>query len=220
MTQTRQRVDTWDMRCVHRVFRREFRLLPSLIQSVALGDTARAGVVADHAGDMTYMLHHHHSGEDDLLWPILLERVALRADLVHRMEAQHEQISVLLDRFETLLPQWRARADTAARDELAGLGARLSAALDEHLAEEENEVLPLVSEHLTQAEWNALGERGQESLPKGSKAFVFLGGILKDASPAEQKRFLAMLPIPVRLSWKLFGAGIYRRANARLHASG
>lgn len=219
MTQTSERVDTWDMVCIHRWFRREFRLLPSLIQGVAAGDTVRAGVVAEHAADMTYMLHHHHSGEDDLLWPLLLQRVILQTELVHRMESQHERMSRLLERFDALLPRWRARADLATRDELAGLGAQISAALDEHLAEEENEILPLVSEHLTQAEWDALGERGKESLPKSNKAFVFLGAILKDAPPAERKAFLGLLPVPVRLSWRLFGSGVYRRANARLHGT-
>jgi hemerythrin-like domain-containing protein len=217
MTQISERVDTWEMVVVHRVFRREFRLLPSLIQGVDVGDTARAVVVAEHLGDMTYALHHHHSGEDDLLWPPLLQRVTLHVDLVHSMEAQHERMALLLDRVEALLPRWRARGDAATRDELASLVVQVSAALDEHLAEEENKILPLVSEYLTQAEWHALGERGKKSLPKGTKGFVFLGAILKDATPTERVAFLALLPLPVRVLWRLFGAGIYRRATDRLH---
>ena len=34
-------------------------------------------------------LHHHHSGEDDLLWPILLSRVTPHAELVHLAVALH-----------------------------------------------------------------------------------------------------------------------------------
>ena len=42
-----QRPDTHDMIVVHRVFRRESDLMPTLIQAVPDGDTARADVLAD-----------------------------------------------------------------------------------------------------------------------------------------------------------------------------
>ena len=41
-----QRPDTHDMIVVHRVFRRESDLMPTLIQAVPDGDTARAEVLA------------------------------------------------------------------------------------------------------------------------------------------------------------------------------
>jgi len=66
------------------------------------------------------------------------------------------------------------------------------------------------------AEWLALGKRGQESLPKNSKAFVFLGAILQDASESERAAFLQLLPAPIRLAWRLFGGRVYERAMARL----
>jgi hemerythrin-like domain-containing protein len=215
------RVDTWEMVVVHRMFRREFRQAPDLIRGVADGDVARAEVVGEFYADLTEGLHHHHAGEDELLWPTLLERVgSMNADLVRRMEKQHEVVAGLLDRVNTLLPQWRARADAAGRDELADLYGQASVALDEHLTDEENEVLPLVSVHITQAEWDALGKRGQQGLPKGSKGLVFLGALLEDATPDERARFVKLLPGPVRLLWKSLGGGIHRRAMVRLRGTG
>ena len=41
--------DVSDMYVVHRVFRREFVLIPQLVRQVAAGDTARAAVVGEHA---------------------------------------------------------------------------------------------------------------------------------------------------------------------------
>jgi iron-sulfur cluster repair protein YtfE (RIC family) len=189
-----------------------------LIRAVAAGDTARAGLACDHITMLADALHHHHSGEDELLWPKLLDRVgSLNNELVQRMEAQHEVVSRGLSRVDELLPAWRATADTSPRDELATVLASVSEALDEHLVEEENEILPLVSIYITQAEWHALGERGKNSMPKGAKGFIALGMILQDATPAERVRFLAMLPPPVRVIHKVIGAGIHRRAMARLH---
>ena len=77
-----RRPDTHDMIVVHRVFRRESALMPKLIQAAPDGDTARAQVLADAFGDYQLGLHLHHSGEDELVWPLLLARVDLEADLV------------------------------------------------------------------------------------------------------------------------------------------
>ncbi len=217
MTVTTERVDTWEMVLVHRVFRREFRLLPGLIRGVAAGELSRAAVVGGHLGDLTGALHHHHTIEDELLWPVLLERDALHADLVHRMEAQHGRLHVLLDRIDELAPRWRARAGAADRDELAELVAQASVALDEHLADEENDILPLVEQYVTPAEWHALNERGQKAIPRNAKALVFLGEIMQEATPREEELFLRQLPAPVRWAWRLVGRRVHAKARARIH---
>jgi hemerythrin-like domain-containing protein len=215
---TGEHVDTWEMVVVHRSFRREFRLLPGVIRTVAAGDVQRAEYVGDHLEMLTTGLHHHHTGEDELLWPKLLDRVGnLNADLVQRMESQHEQVAKLLHRVGELLPRWRARAEADVRDELAKTLEDASIVLDRHLEEEENEILPLVSTYVTNAEWQALGERGKASIPKGAKGFIALGSILQDATPDERVRFLGILPPPVRLIWKLVGSGIHRRATSKLY---
>lgn len=219
-TPTGQHVDTWEMVVVHRMFRREFGDMPALVGRVAAGDRHRADLVGDHIAQMTDGLHHHHTGEDDLLWPALLARVGeLDGELVQRMESQHENVAALLERVDELLPQWRRTANATTRDELASTLARASEALNEHLDDEETEILPLVSIYVTHDEWKALGDRGKASLPKGSKGFVFLGAILHDATPDERTRFLAMIPAPVRLVHRLVGNGIYQRTRARLHAA-
>ncbi|HEX4705701.1 MAG TPA: hemerythrin domain-containing protein, partial [Pseudonocardiaceae bacterium] len=177
----------------------------------------RADYVGQHLFGMVTGLHHHHAAEDELLWPILLDRVRPHAALVHRMEAQHKRLSVHIDRINELLPGWRLTADSVTGRELAAEFAAASAALNEHLDEEENEILPLVSEHITPAEWQALGDRGMEGLPKNNTAFIFLGLLLRDANEQERRAFLRLPPAPIRWAWFLFGQRIYRRAYARLY---
>ncbi|WP_306209536.1 hemerythrin domain-containing protein [Actinoplanes sp. RD1] len=211
-------VDTWEMVLVHRVFRREFRILPAIIRAVPPGDKARAEVVGEHLGEVSHGLHHHHEAEDELLWPIMLDRVGLHADVVHRMEAQHLRLAELLGRLDALNSQWRASARQETRDGLADVVAQVSPVLEEHLGDEERDLLPLVSEFVTQAEWDALGERGKEILPRNDlrKALVFLGASLEEASPAEARRFLATLPLPARVLWALFGKRTYATARDRV----
>ena len=208
--------DTWDMVLVHKSFRRDFRMLPALVRAVPDGDTARSEIVGFHVDVVARALHHHHTAEDDLIWPLLLERAAPQAELVHRMEAQHRRLHEPLERLTELNPRWRAQAQVPVRDELANLIAQASAALDEHLADEEREILPIVEQHLTPAEWAAVGERGKEYLPKGRLALVFLGALFEEATPAEKARFLNELPPPARLIWRLFGDRVYAGYRDRL----
>ena len=73
-----------------------------------------------------------------------------------------------------------------------------------------------IEKHLTPAEWRAVGERGKESIPKGRMALVFLGAIFEEATPAEQKRFLAELPAPARVLWRLIGERTYTASRNRV----
>lgn len=57
------------MLVVHTAFRREFRLLPGLVRATPVGDAKHAARVAAHLDLITNFLHHHHTGEDTLLWP-------------------------------------------------------------------------------------------------------------------------------------------------------
>ena len=82
------------MLVVHDSIRRQFGAAPALVRGVAVGDTDRAAVVADHVDLLGALLHHHHAGEDRLLWPVLQPRVpADLAATVARMERQHEGIA-------------------------------------------------------------------------------------------------------------------------------
>ena len=198
------RPDTHEMVVVHRVFRREYGLAPDMVAAVGAGDTERAGLVAAHLVEMGEMLHHHHSGEDDLVWPKLQERVQLSRDLVARMEAQHERVAGLLHRADELVASWRTSADASARDELAGVLRELHLALDEHLTEEEREILPLIEQHFSVEEWEELGARGRAGIAP-ERMLVMLGHILEDASEQERVEFLGKMPPPAQDAYAQLG---------------
>lgn len=211
--------DTHEMVLVHRVFRREFRLLPELIRRVGEGDTARAAVLAEHATDLVTGLHQHHVAEDDLLWPPLLRQAKVHTDLVHRMEAQHTDLSATLDQVEELMPAWAAKAGGAERDELVDALDKVSKILDFHLAEEEQKILPLVRKYLTVNQWKALGAHGAEAIDGKQKRLMFLGMILEDTSTDEERNFLSRMPAPVRVLWKVLGRRQYAAYMARIRTS-
>ena len=205
-----QLADVRDMFVVHRSFRREFRLIPQLIREVAPGDTARAGVVAGHARLILRGLDLHHTGEDDLLWPKLLERAAPSADLIHRMEAQHHRVEQLIAELGQALPRWEAEARPAVSEEVASTFDALRDALLEHLDDEERHILPIAERHITQKEWEGLGEHGMHKV-KAAELPILFGAVLEEATPDERTMMLRVVPPPVRLLVRTVFAWQYRR---------
>jgi hemerythrin-like domain-containing protein len=213
----RQRPDTHDMFVVHRVFRREAALMPRLIRHVRPGDVARAAHVADHFRGYALGLHHHHTAEDELIWPLLLARVDLEAELVLRMEEQHLRVAAGLDTVSSLLPSWERTASAADGERIAVALEEHALALAEHLADEEDHLLSLIEEHLTVAEYGALNERFAESTPK-DKLLLFLGALLEEATAEEAADITRNLPLPAKLAWRLFGKRQYARQARELRA--
>jgi hypothetical protein len=212
------RPDTHEMVVVHRVFREGYRELPGLFRTVPEGDTARAAVVVRALTELSTALHHHHTSEDETLWPLLLDRVLDAPEhraLVLRMEEQHERVAALIERVEGIAAAFVAGARPEDGERLATAVEALSAALDEHLHDEEVFILPLAEQHLTVEEWEAGAERARASIPP-DRLLVQLGYILSHCSPAEARDFTARLPLPARLAWRLVGRRAYRRERAQL----
>ena len=58
--------------------------------------------------------------------------------------------------------------------------------LIDHLAEEEQKLLPIVSVTLTQKEWDALGKHGMSAIPL-TRRLVILGHITEETDDAERQ---------------------------------
>lgn len=202
--------DVHDMVVVHRAFRREFGLLPGLVRAVRPGDTVRAGVVAGHARMILKGLHLHHTAEDDLLWPKLLERAAPEAALIARMEGQHEQVEHHLDRLGPALDRWQAEARPAVTEEVASTLEALATVLLVHLDEEEREILPVAARHISPAEWAELGDHGIAAMSRSELPILF-GAVLEEATPEETAEMVAKLPLPARLLLRPVLLPRYRR---------
>ena len=207
--------DTSDMVIVHRMFRRECALLPKLVAAVASGDVARARTVAGHARELLDMLHHHHMGEDELLWPRLSARTRLHADLLARMDGQHQGLAVLLEHAATALAEWQDAPTAHTSTPLTALLEQLSTGLNVHFDEEEAEILPIVERVITAVEYQEVGQRGLVSIPL-TRRLIVLGYLLEVATPQERAEFLAPLPRPVRLAYRLIGEPQHRHEATRL----
>ncbi len=204
-----------EMAMIHQVFRRESRLLAELVQEVSPGDTARARVLAEHWRQYAVGLHAHHTGEDEMLWPVLLPHLDLDAEQVLAMEVQHRELSDGITRVQGSMDRWVAHARTDDRDEVADALRLHRRQLCDHLDEEERSVMPLVALHVNEEQWRKVGERGLAETPR-NRLMIALGAILEDTSPHEREEFLARLPVAARVLWRLLGRRQYRRETARI----
>src|SRR3954470_20008185 len=103
---TLSRPNTRDMLAIHQIFRDAFGCSPQLVGSVCNDHTERVAAVAAYYANVLALLRAHHEGEDELIWPKLIERVPDQRDLVARMEAAHEGLAEALVEAETRLAAW------------------------------------------------------------------------------------------------------------------
>ncbi|SDR72486.1 Hemerythrin HHE cation binding domain-containing protein [Nocardioides scoriae] len=212
-------VDTRDMVVVHTAMLREFRLLSGAVAGVADGDRVQARVVEDHLRLVCDLLHHHHEGEDELLWPLMYGRLpANLRPLLERAEAQHEGLHEALGAVGVARHAWIENASTVSRDALVQALESLSVLLTEHLDDEERNLLPLAATYLTAAEWHAIGEHGAASTPKPALPLVF-GMFAYEGDPVVLKAMLASAPLVPRLLVPRLAPSIYARRAAKVYGT-
>ena len=214
MTTNQSPIDTHDMILIHRVIRREIGQLPRLLRGAA-GDPVRARLVGAHAAEMLDFLHIHHSGEDELLYPLLRERVTLDRELIDRMEAQHAEVSAAIDEVRTAIPKWSTTADVEIAERLATRIEGMLPVLLEHLREEEDLILPIVAVSISQEEWDALGKHGFGAVP-GKRRLMMLGYIIEETDDGERRKFMLNVPPPARLAYKVIGRRQFAKETAQL----
>jgi len=192
-----QPADVRFMLAMHAALRRDLsrlreaaaRLDSSADQPVAAPATVLAGW-----NEFCTQLHNHHAAEDDDLWPVLRHALSDPADLA--------AVDAMVDE-HTHIPPALAVVDAAIHGDgqLAPPSERLSTQVLEHLAHEEQAVLPLIERHLSQAQWHAflLKERGRR---KPRERPEFLTWVLDDASASDAQAVLSEIPAPGRLVYR------------------
>jgi hemerythrin-like domain-containing protein len=183
---------------VHRMFRREFGLMPGLVQAVAAGDSARAELVADHIALISEGLAAHHQGEDDHIWPVLRERCPGECGpLVAVMEDQHHVIHDRLAQVAKAAQSWRPAAPAGPRDVLSEAVEQLLAITRDHLTLEEERVVPLIDKYLTQAEYLLAPQESQAALPP-DKLLIGLGMALYGGNQDDVDAIVGHVPAQQR----------------------
>ncbi|MEV0360797.1 hemerythrin domain-containing protein [Nocardia sp. NPDC050697] len=165
----------------------------------------RAAAVAAYLTDFCDSIHHHHSAEDEVLWPVLERAAGAHVDLTE-LSDDHAELDPRLDRVRAGAAALRDTRTVAP--ELAADLADLRDTVREHVTDEERTIVPLIKRYVSDEEWN----RVEATIRKrGGKMSFEVPRILAVSTGAELDEARREGGIPVALMIKLLPVPFRRR---------
>ncbi len=205
------RPDTLGMRLAHRAMLRDAARLPALLEQLSAHPVApsRARAVAGYVEDFCVSVHHHHSGEDDVLWPVLSASAGPDVDLAG-LSDDHAALDPLLDRIRAGARRFRAApSDEDAATALAVDLAELRDVLAEHVADEEASVLPAIEEHVSVPDWRDV----EAEIRSRAKLSFEVPRVLAVVTPEERAAIGSEGGVVLRLLLAVLGPPFRRRES-------
>ena len=184
---------------VHRAVRRDIGRLSAALERD--GETPPEAIQA-YWSVTTSQLHEHHVFEDTVVWPLLGQRLDGRVDtLLMRNAQEHQAMAAAMERFGDALARVTVDAPSA-RVALKQLGE----AVEDHLAAEEADVLPLIPEAFTMEDVVSFGAESAKTNP----AEALLPWLLDEAPDADVAFFTGQLPASVRTDLESLWVPLWR----------
>jgi hemerythrin-like domain-containing protein len=208
--------DTSDMYAVHQVFRKSLGGAGDLLGPGVEAQPERVELLCSYYSNILAFLESHHGGEDALVFPLLLERVP--EDKRARVGTIAGQHAPLVETLEAASEAVQAFADDPSDDTRAAAAAaltKLDVELCAHLDQEEAEILPLATEHLSIEEWGALPGHAMASYT-GDKIWLILGSIRENMTDDQRAQMLAHMPPPAVDMWTNMGNAAFDQMNAEV----
>ncbi|MEV0061918.1 hemerythrin domain-containing protein [Nocardia sp. NPDC050718] len=209
MTDIRSTPNLLGMRLAHRAMLADTARFAVLAGELAAIRTPcpprRARAIAGYLDLLCDSIHHHHRVEDEVLWPTL---TAAAGDAIELRELtdDHAQLDPALAEIRTLCADLVARRPGAAAA-LAERLTRLHTVLDEHIADEERTVFPVVTEYLTTAQWAEV----EAAARKGAVMSFEVPRMAAVCTPAELAEVTGDGGWPLRVMLRVFGVRYRRR---------
>src|SRR5262249_6530503 len=212
-----QPIDVRDMAIVHRTFRNVYEESARLVRAAPVPSPGRVTFLADHIDFGIAMLHIHHEGENELLYPKLIERVPEQAAMTEQVDPEHQLIKTALDEASAAGTAWRQRPSAETGEALAASLDHLNEVVQPHLDDEEQKIVPLAAVTLTQQEWDALGKDGVAQMPRNKRGIAF-GMIINPLTQPARAYMKHILPAPVRMLYPVLIDRPWKKYAATLRA--
>ena len=188
---------------LHRGMRFDAARLAAAVQGVSEDERSRRGTALGRWYAGYYReLHEHHTVEDEIFFPAILEPVPVFDSQIDRIEAEHHRLEELLQRTTRTL---QGIADPnvdwpQASAEAIETTAELRMLLDLHLGFEDADVLPLFVRHFGREEYEDLDERAMKTVKLDLLKFT-IPWIMEVANAEEKEKLFAGAPFAFKLLW-------------------
>jgi hemerythrin-like domain-containing protein len=198
-------------RVIHGAVRRDLARLSAALERVQDGDRSRAAELDRAFANLHDLLHHHHVGEDEHVWP-WLRQTGADPELLHAMESEHGDMSDALRETAEALTAYAASGSAADAAAARASVVRTTEVVEHHLRHEEDELEPLLVPQLGTPEWKAVEKKLSRQSP--AVAGTFFAWVTDGMAPAERSYFRATVPPPVTFVLSRTFGRRYRREVA------
>jgi hypothetical protein len=200
-------VDLTPMWLMHHALRRDLANFSAAVRATPVSDRRIWQSLHQRWQQFARILHHHHSGEDAYIWPMLLKRVDDAGDAEGRatldaMTAEHAEIDPLLDRCAEGFARLAERPDGQAHALLSEQLSRAGETLGQHLGHEERDAMALVQRYLSPADWHLLDKQVGAGYPAREVPFT-LGWVMYGLRGEARQRALGFLGKVPSLMWSV-----------------
>ena len=144
--------DVSDMYAVHKALIGALDAAPAYV-ATAEPDSERVEVIGSFYENVIEFLHVHHTGEDELIYPLLEERCPESRSELERIDDQHNLLHAPMDAGRSAIASWRAAPSTDRARAVIDVIGSIAEPLRPHLAEEEAVMLPIASKYMSPEEF-------------------------------------------------------------------
>ena len=191
--------ETADMIAVHRALLGSLDAAPKLVGRAGV-DPERIEVITSFYDNVLEFLHVHHSGEDEMIYPVLEERCAHEKALLERIDDQHRLLDEPMEAASATITAWRSAPSTDGGQAVVDAISTIDTTLRPHLKEEEEMVLPIASAWMSPEEWAQLPGHALQSF-RGDKPWLALGLVRENLTAEQRDGMLAGMPPPLQSQW-------------------
>jgi hemerythrin-like domain-containing protein len=191
--------DVSDMYAVHTALLGALDAAPGCVATAGV-DPERVEVIGSFIENVIEFLHVHHSGEDELLYPVLQQRCAESRSELERVDGQHKLLYAPMDAGRSAVATWRADPSADHAQAVIAAVAAIAETLRPHLAEEEAVVLPLATRWISPEQWAQQAGHNMMSF-RADKPWLMLGLVREQLDQDHRDGMLARMPPEMRTTW-------------------
>jgi hemerythrin-like domain-containing protein len=207
------RPDLTSYHVVHAALRRAPHRLAAASRAVTPTDRRRVAALARYWKGYAAEVHGHHTIEDVVFFPALVEQVPDAARHLDRLGSEHHRLDALMTACGNAVDDLRRDRNRAAAVELAAWLDALAELMDGHLEYEDVEILPMFAEHFSQEEYDVLEQQAMKHTGVGPQAAFAVPFVVDAATPEQFATIFDTAPTPLRVLFRLT-----RGRHARLAA--
>jgi hemerythrin-like domain-containing protein len=191
--------DVSDMYAVHKALLAALDAAPAYVANPGVG-SERVELIGSFVENVIEFLHVHHSGEDELLYPLLEQRCAESRSELERVNDQHKSLNGPMDAGRSAIAAWRATPSTDNARSVTDALVSITEVLRPHLAEEETVMLPIATKWISPEEWGSQAGHNMMSF-RADKPWLMLGLVREQLDEEHRDGMLAGMPPEMRTMW-------------------